>query len=107
MPESFGGDGLAISLIPSGSTSAMWGCKSSHTSHFQPILSALPIPDETTSSLAGGVDSVVFVVKENRKSFSRERGVELRIGWLCLFLLALLGVCRGGISFLKSSLSSL
>jgi hypothetical protein len=52
----------------------------------------LPIPDETTFSLTGGVDSAVFVVKENRKSFSRERGIELRMGWLCLFLLDLLGV---------------
>jgi hypothetical protein len=56
------------------------------------MASALPIPDETTSSLTGGAESVVFVVKENRKSFSLERGVELRIGWLCLFLLYLLGI---------------
>ena len=55
----------------------------------------------------GGVNFVVFVVKENRKSYSRERGIKLRIGWLCLFLLDLLGVWRGAISFLKSSLSSL
>ena len=65
----------------------MWGCESSHTSHFQPIVSALPIPDETTSSLTGGVNSVVFVVKENRKSFSRERGYRVK-DWLALSLLA-------------------
>ena len=39
-------------LGSSGSASTRWGGgESSHTSHFQPIVSALPIPDETTSSL--------------------------------------------------------
>ena len=85
----------------------MKGCESSHTDHFQPIASPLPIPDEPTSSLTEGVGSVVFVVKENRKSFSWERGIELRIGWFSLFLLDLLCVWRGAISFMKSSLSSL
>ena len=49
---------------------------------------------------------MVFVIKENWKSFSRGRGVNLRIDWFCLFLLGLLGGmiwCTGTIANFAAS----
>jgi hypothetical protein len=66
----------------------------------------LPIADETPFPLTEGMGSVMFVVKENRKSFPPEWCVE-SIGWFWLSLACVLGVRRGTLSFMESSLSSL